>query len=71
MSWVTKWLSDIISGKYLKGSYARAKKKSQKNNAAKTARKGSSSKKGQKNSTWIITSKCTRMIFSIDKSNSL
>lgn len=48
MSWVTKWLSDIVSGKYLKGSYARAKKKSQKNNAAKTVKKGSPSKKGQK-----------------------
>ena len=54
MSWVTKWLSDIISGKYLKGSYARAKKKSQKNKAAKTAKKGSSSKKGQKNGSVLL-----------------
>lgn len=54
MSWVTKWLSDIISGKYLKGSYARAKKKSQKNNAAKTVKKGSPSKKGQKKGSVLL-----------------
>ena len=54
MSWVTKWLSNITSGKYLKQSYDKAKKSSQKVRTANTVGDAFTSKRRHKNGNILL-----------------